>query len=86
MEAEMFENPHIIYIIAKMKHEELLAESRMNRLANAAKKINKKNKSYPCRFILFVADMLIKIGTRLKKRWSPEEEALDNTYIMSHEE
>ncbi len=82
----MFENPHIIYIIAKMKHEELLAESRMNQLAKAARKNNKKNKSYKCRFILFLADLLIKTGMRLKRGWSPEADDLDNINNLSEED
>ncbi|NLD37456.1 MAG: hypothetical protein GX654_11360 [Desulfatiglans sp.] len=82
----MFENPHIIYIIAKMKHEELLNESRMNRLANEARKINKKNKPYTCRFILYIADLLIKTGMRLKRGWSPEVDDLDIKNILSEED
>ena len=81
----MFKNPHIIYIIAKQKHEDLLAECRMIRLANEAKKKKKKDTSYPCRCILFVADILIKIGIGLKRRWEPEEES-NSTYIISQEE
>jgi hypothetical protein len=73
----MFENPHIIYVISRQKHEELLAESRMIRLVRSAKKENKKN-SFPCRVILFAADLLIKSGLSLKKRWSNYEESNDN--------
>jgi t-SNARE complex subunit (syntaxin) len=70
----MFENPHIIYVISKLKHEELLAESRMNRLVKSAKKASKKKISYPCKIILFIADILIKIGVSLKRRWTDIEE------------
>ena len=80
----MFQNPHIIYIIAKQKHEDMLAECRMIRLANEAKKRNKKGVSYPCKCILFIADILIKIGIGLKRRWEPEGD--NSTYVISQEE
>jgi hypothetical protein len=86
MEAKMFENPHIIYIISKMKHEELLAECQMIQLVKAARKIKKKNKSYSSRFLLFVADLLIKFGFSLKKRLAQEEETYNNNYVTSNED
>jgi hypothetical protein len=86
MEAEMFENPHIIYIISKMKHEELLAECQMIQLVNAARKTKKKNKSYSGRFLLFVADLLIKFGLSLKRRLAQEEETFNNIYVPSNED
>ena len=74
----MFENPHIIYVISKQKHEELLAECRMNRLVKNAKK---KKKSYPCRLLLYMADILIKIGVSIKRRWDDIEESSDNIVL-----
>lgn len=74
----MFENPHIIYVVSKQKHEELLAECRMIRMANCAKKKKQKNKSYHCKIILFIADILIKSGISLKKRWANAEENNDS--------
>ena len=58
----MFENPHIIYIVSKLKHEELLSECLMMLLANAAYTKNQKNNSYPCKIVLFIADLLIQRG------------------------
>ncbi|MGD9161403.1 MAG: hypothetical protein PVG39_23515 [Desulfobacteraceae bacterium] len=75
----MFENPHIIYIVSKHKHEELLAECRMIRLANCAKK--KKKKSYLCKIILFIADVLIKSGVSLRSRLTDIDENNDNSMI-----
>ena len=77
----MFENPHIVYVISKLKHEELLAESRRNRLVKSAKRENKKKNSYPCRIILFIADILIKSGISLKRRWADYEENSDNILL-----
>ena len=79
----MFENPYIIEIICKQKHEELLAECRMIQLARSLKKNNKKNITYPCRFMLYVADILIKSGVSLKRRWASEIKDYDNTYAIS---
>ena len=75
----MFENPHIIYVISKQKHEELLAECRMNRLVKNAKK--KKKMSYPCRLLLYIADILIKSGISIKRRWADFEESSDNIVL-----
>ncbi len=77
----MFENPYIVYVISKQKHEELLAECRMIRLARSARKENKDKKSYPCRIILFIADILIKSGVSLKRRWADYEEKSDNIVL-----
>lgn len=77
----MFENPHIIYEIAKQKHEELLAECNMNRLASSSKKENQKHKSYPCKCMLFIADILIKVGMGLKRRWESDK-GYDNIYTQ----
>ena len=82
----MFENPHIIYVISKQKHEELLAECRMNRLVKSAKKVNKKKNSYPCRIILFIADVLIKSGISLKRRWANYEEGNDRIVLSMDNE
>lgn len=81
----MFENPHIIHILSKKKHEELLAECKMVRLANCLNKKNKKNRKYLCKLILLIADILIRIGERLKKRWAIGEE-FDSEYIISRKE
>ena len=75
----MFEDPHIIYVVAKQKHEELLAECRMIRLANCAK--TKKNKSYLCNIILLLADILIKAGISLKSRLADIEENNDSNVV-----
>jgi hypothetical protein len=77
----MFQNPHIIYIIAKQKHEELLAECQMIRLVKSAKKEKKNKNSFPCRMILFIADILIKSGISLKRRWADIEENNDTSVI-----
>ena len=82
----MFENPHIIYLIAKQKHEELLAECRMKQLVKAAKRNNKKKNSYPCRIILFIADILIKSGISLKKRWAKVDDYNDKGLISQENE
>ena len=74
----MFENPHIIYVISKQKHEELLAECNMIRMVKSAKK---KKYSYPRKIILFVADILIKIGIGLKRRWAEIEENGDKIVL-----
>ena len=80
----MFENPHIIYVVAKQKHEELLAESRMNRLVKCAKK--KKKMSYPCKLILYIADILIKSGISIKRRWADIEENGDSIVLSLNNE
>ena len=78
----MFKDPHIIYVLSKQKHEEFLAECHMMRLAGAAKKCEKK-KTFCCRIILFLADVLIKSGVCLKRRWEPVEENPDNMILIS---
>ena len=82
----MFENPHIIYVISKQKHEELLAECLMNQIIKSAKKENKKKSSYPCKIILFIADILIKSGFSLKRRWVNIDEYNDNGVISMENE
>lgn len=71
----MFENPHIIYVISKQKHEELLAESRMIQMVKSAKKNSKKKNSYHYKIFSCIADILIKSGISIKRRWSDIEDS-----------
>ena len=71
----MFNNPHMMHMIAKQKHEDLLAEiehiRKLKSLSNTAKEKNRRMG----RIILPIADLFIAIGTGLKMRFSslPEE-------------
>ncbi len=78
----MFKDPHIIYVLSKQKNEELLAECHMARLAKAAEKCKNK-KTICCRIILFLADILIKSGICLKRRWEPVEGETDEIVLLS---
>ena len=83
MEAEMFENPHIVLIITKQRHEELLAECQRIRMVKSALKRDKKNIGWFGGIVLFVADLLIKIGICLKRRWVLKGEECDNGLVIS---
>ena len=71
----MFHNPHMMHMIAKQRHEELLAEieqiQKLKTLSNNAKKKNRRMG----RIILPIADLFIAIGVGLKRQFGslPEE-------------
>ena len=79
----MFENPHIVLIITKQRHEELLAECQRIRMVKSALKKNKKNIGWFGKIMLFVADLLIKSGISLKRRWLLSGEECDNGLLIS---
>lgn len=66
----MFEDPHIEIIIKKQRHEELIAECQRIQMAKSALKKDKKIGRFR-KIMLFVADILIKSGISLKRRWMP---------------
>jgi predicted histidine transporter YuiF (NhaC family) len=65
----MFNNPHMMHMIAKQKHEELLAEiEQIQKLKSLSKNAKKKNRRMG-RMILPIADLFIAIGVGLKRRY-----------------
>jgi predicted transporter len=59
----------------------LLAESPMSQMVKSAKKNSKKKNSYHCKIFLFMADILIKIGISIKRRWADIEANCDNNAL-----
>jgi hypothetical protein len=65
----MFENPHIIQVIAKQRHEELLAECEQIRKIKGAINFVPVEKRGAGRIMLPIADLFIAIGVALRRRW-----------------
>lgn len=74
----MFENPHIIYEIAKQRHEELLAEAEYIRKIKSSPNFVKKKNRHLGRVMLPIADLLIAIGVGLNRKFGPAPEALED--------
>jgi len=74
----MFNNPHMMHMIAKQKHEDLLAEiehiRKLKSLSNAAKEKNRRMG----RIILPIADLFIAIGVGLKIRFASLPEGTED--------
>lgn len=79
----MFENPHIVLIITKQRHEELLAECQRIRMVKSALMKDKKSIGWFGKIMLFVSDLLIKSGISLKRRWLLNGEERDNGLVIS---
>lgn len=75
----MFEDPHMIYLIARQKHAELLAElENIQRVKASSKSMDKRKSRWIARIILPIAELLIAMGAGLKRRCGQRvEEAED---------
>jgi len=72
MEVEMFENWYIAYLLALHRYEEMQAEGQNTQTPEPAPQKNKTDNRRFGKTMLFVADLLIKAGMSLKRRWSPK--------------
>lgn len=64
----MFENPHIIQVIAKQRHEQLLAECEQMRMIKAVSKSHADKRGFG-KIMLPIADLFILIGVAMRRRW-----------------
>lgn len=65
----MFEDPHMIYEIAKRKHKELLAEAGyLQKMKNSPNFVKRKNRRLG-KLVLPLADLLIAMGVGLNRRF-----------------
>lgn len=74
----MFEDPHIIYEIAKQKHEELLAEAQFIRKIKSSPNFVRKKKRGLGKIMLPIADLLIAAGVGLNRKFGPASEAMED--------
>lgn len=75
----MFEDPNIIYEIAKQRHKELLAEVEyIQKIKSSPNFVKKKNRRLG-KLILPIADLFIRIGVGLKRRFGPISEGSNDT-------
>jgi hypothetical protein len=81
MEAEMFENPHIIQIKASQRQKELLAELEMLRKIEYSSDIVLVENGRFGRMILAIADLLIAAGVFLKRKMAPVPEKIEDIVI-----
>lgn len=68
----MFENWYVAYLLALQRCEEMQAEGQNTQTPKSASKKDKTNNRRFSKTMLFVADLLIKAGVSLKRRWSPK--------------
>ena len=66
----MFENWYVAYLLALHRYEEMQAEGQNPQTPEPAPRRDKTNNRRFGKMMLFVADMLIKTGMSLKRRWS----------------
>lgn len=67
----MFEDPHMIYEIAKQKHQELLTEIEKIQKIKFSSNIAKRKNRRMGKMVLAIADLLIVIGVGLNRRFGP---------------
>jgi hypothetical protein len=72
MEVDMFENWYIAYLLALHRYEEMQAEGQNTLTPEPAPQKEKTSNRHFGKTMLFMADLLIKAGMRLKRRWSPK--------------
>ena len=72
MEVGMFEYWYVAYHLALLNYEKMQAEGQNTQTDKSASKMEKINNRRFSKTILFVADLLIKAGMSLKRRWSPK--------------
>ena len=82
----MFENWYVAYLLALHRYEEMQAEAQNTQTPESAPKKVKTNNRRIGKAMLFVADLLIKAGTRLKRRWSPKRKNSCNGLAASLDE
>ena len=82
----MFENWYVAYLLALHRYEEMQAEGQNTPMHEPASKKVKTNNRRFGKTMLFVADLLIKAGLRLKKRWSPKKKHSCNGLAASLDE
>jgi hypothetical protein len=70
MEVEMFDNWYITYLLAQHRYEQMQAEAQRDQTVTIESKKENINNGRFCKIMLFLADLLIKTGISLKKRWS----------------
>lgn len=77
----MFEDPHMMYLVAQQRHEELLAELEMiQKFKSSQRPVKKKNKRLGC-IILPIADLFIAIGVSLKRRFGSMPQGTEDIVI-----
>lgn len=74
MEAEMFEDPHMIHIKAEQKQKELLDELEMLRKIKSSSEVVPVENGWLGRMMLVIADLFIAFGVALRRRWMPVSE------------
>lgn len=82
----MFENWYVAYLLALHRYEEMQAEGQNTQPTEPAPKKVKTNKRRLGKTMLFVADLLIKAGLRLRRRWSPKKKNSCNGLAASLDE
>jgi hypothetical protein len=78
MEAEMFENPHIIHIKAGQRQKELLAELEMLRKMESSSDIVLVDNGRFGKMLLVIADLLIAAGVFLKRKCASVPEKVED--------
>lgn len=70
----MFEYWYVAYHLAQLYYEKMQAEAQSAQTDKSESKTDKINNRRLRRTMLFVADLFIKAGMSLKRRWSPKDE------------
>jgi len=74
----MFQDPHMIYIVAKQKHEELLAElEKIQKIRSSSNIVLKENRRLG-KIMLPIADMFIAMGIAMRRRWGGIPERIED--------
>ena len=77
----MFQDPHMLYLVAQQRHEELLAELEMiQKFKSSQRPVKKKNKLLGC-IMLPIGDLFIAIGVGLKRRFGSMPEGTEDMVI-----
>ena len=79
----MLENWYVAYLLALHRYEEMQAEGQKNQMPEPAPQKNKADNRRFDKTILFVADLLIKAGMSLKRRWSPKRKPKSINSMLS---
>lgn len=71
----MFENPHIIQLVARERHEALLEEFERLRKIKALMKAPADKKGFG-KIMLPIADLFISVGVAMRRRWGAAVEEI----------
>ena len=75
----MYDHPHIVYMLWKQRQEERMAECLRIQKVRTLRKKKTKPANWISNIMLSVADLLIKAGTSLKRRWTMQRDDSGNS-------